>query len=130
MGANTSTALCIECIRLIFLHFSSPHPSPLLLSAVLASTRSISPLWGLFLYVFGIWDTIKCNGTSCNKSDIDPHIWQYRYTYIYGLRAHMYIKNPSTRRTFLLLPLLSDLEPQCEERSNKDEQKQTKKNRQ
>jgi len=42
----------------------------------------------------------------------------------------MYIKNPSTRRTFLLLPLLSDLEPQCEERSNKDEQKQTKKNRQ
>lgn len=27
---------------------------------------------GLF---FCIWDTIKCNGTSCNKSDIDPYIF-------------------------------------------------------
>jgi len=46
---------------------------------------------------------------------------------MYAFSAH--IKTPRLDGLFVVA-LLSDLEPQCEERSNKDEQKQTKKNRQ
>lgn len=86
--------------------------------------HALYPLCGVrFCPYFGIWDTIKCNGTSCNKSDIDPHtcrrqfIYIDRYTYIYN------IYKKALDFFVVCAAVLGDLEPRCEERSNKDERK-------